>query len=84
VTNQLPVAGGQLPEPKERARYQAAMSFEEIGHALGITRGGAWMLYRSALRKLRRRRALKQLLELSYERQQLRTTGRYSKPEGAE
>lgn len=29
-------------------------SFDEIGQALGITRGGAWMLYRSAMRKLRR------------------------------
>jgi len=33
----------------------AAMSFEEIGEALGITTAGAWMLYRSAIRKLRQR-----------------------------
>ena len=32
----------------------AAMTFEEIGKCLGITRGGAWMIYKSAMRKLRR------------------------------
>lgn len=31
------------------------MSFKEIGERLGITRGGAWMAYRSGMRKLRRR-----------------------------
>lgn len=32
-----------------------AMTFDEIGRVLGITRGGAWMLYKSAMRKLRRK-----------------------------
>lgn len=39
----------------ERGGYDAAMSFDEIGRRLGITRGGAWMLYASAIRRLRRR-----------------------------
>jgi DNA-directed RNA polymerase sigma subunit (sigma70/sigma32) len=45
----------------------AAASFEEIGRALGITRGGAWMLYQNALRKLRHpcnAAALRRLQEL--------------------
>lgn len=38
---------------REGGPHQGAeMSFEEIGQALGITRGGAWMLYRNAMRKL--------------------------------
>ncbi len=47
----------------------AAMSFEEIGRALGITRGGAWMAYKSAMRKLRRKcddprlRMIRELIE---------------------
>lgn len=32
----------------------AVMTFEEIAKVLGITRGGAWMAYQSAMRKLRR------------------------------
>ena len=28
------------------------MSFDEIGRELGLTRGGAWMLYKSAMQKL--------------------------------
>jgi hypothetical protein len=45
------------------------MSFEEIGRALGITRGGAWMAYQSAMRKLRRQcnaarlRKMRELIE---------------------
>jgi DNA-directed RNA polymerase specialized sigma24 family protein len=39
----------------------AAMSFEEIGKELGITRGGAWMAYKSAMRKLSRQCHRKQL-----------------------
>ena len=35
-------------------RDDAAMTFEEIAAVLGITRGGAWMIYQSAMRKLRR------------------------------
>lgn len=40
------------------------MTFEEIGQALGITRSGAWMAYKSAMRKLRQRRRARQLDEL--------------------
>lgn len=52
----------------KRESFQPAASFDEIGQALGITRGGAWMLYRSAISKLRRRpeklRKLRELVEL--------------------
>lgn len=56
------------PEP-ERAHEGAVMTFEEIGRALGITRGGASarMLYQNAMRKLRHpchAAALRRLLEL--------------------
>lgn len=51
--------------PRTEPHDEAAMSFKEIGESMGITRGGAWMLYRSALRKLRKDRgALRQLQEL--------------------
>jgi len=46
---------------KKKAKKQgsprdgAAMSFEEIGRKLGITGGGAWMAYQSAMRKLKRK-----------------------------
>lgn len=39
---------------KHTAEGDAAMTFADIGKAMGITRGDAWMAYRSALRKLRR------------------------------
>ena len=39
----------------------AAMSFEEIGQELGMTRGGAWMAYKSAMRKLRKEGRLREL-----------------------
>ena len=42
----------------------AAMSFDEIGRRLGITGGGAWMLYKSALRKLRRKGKIRELAQL--------------------
>jgi DNA-directed RNA polymerase sigma subunit (sigma70/sigma32) len=48
--------------------FGAAMSFEEIGRELGITRGGAWMAYQSAMRKLRRKchaRQLERMRELA-------------------
>lgn len=49
------------------------MTFEEIGKALGITRGGAWMLYRSAINKLRKRKGalenLKQLVNMKVRRE---------------
>lgn len=51
------------------------MSFDEIGQALGITRGGAWMLYQNAMRKLQhpanrqRLRRLKELVEFKLRRE---------------
>lgn len=42
----------------------AAMSFADIGAKLGITKDGAWMAYRSALRKLRRACNAEKLQEL--------------------
>jgi hypothetical protein len=46
----------------------AAMSFSEIGEAEGITYGGAFMAYQSAMRKLRRRpHQLAVLVELAAE-----------------
>ena len=53
----------------------AAMSFKEIGEALGITRGGAWMAYASAMRKLAllpdhpEVRKLKELVEFKLRRE---------------
>ena len=46
----------------------AAMTFEEIGAALGISCSGAKMLYSRAIRKLQKRpQALKMLIALSSE-----------------
>jgi len=51
---------------QSETRDDAAMSFKEIGRRMGITRGGAWMLYKSAIRKLRARPVvLKRLRELA-------------------
>jgi len=53
----------------------AAMSFKEIGEVLGITRGGAWMAYASAMRKLARLpddpevRKLKELVDFKLRRE---------------
>jgi hypothetical protein len=41
------------------------MTFEEIGRELGITGSGAWMLYKSALQKLRRLPQVRGLLKLA-------------------
>lgn len=49
---------------KTGAQGDAAMSFDEIGRALGITRGGAWMAYKSGMRKLRRRSKARVIEEL--------------------
>jgi len=49
----------------EPADWDGAMTFEEIGKALGISKGLAWVTYSSAIRKLRRKRlAIRQLREL--------------------
>ena len=49
------------------------MTFKEIGRRLGISAGGAWMLYRSAMRKLERRQVqiakLKDLVEFRARRE---------------
>ena len=46
----------------------AAMSFEDIGGAMGLSRGTVWMIYKRAMRKLhkgRRHAAMKRLLDLA-------------------
>ena len=49
-----------------------AMTFEEIGRELGISGNGAWMLYKNALRKLRRLPRTYGLLELARSKDELR------------
>ncbi len=44
--------------------HRGEMSFDEIGRRLGMTGGGAWMLYRSAVRKLRRKGKMRELAQL--------------------
>jgi hypothetical protein len=52
----------QLEEPKNGA----AMTFREIGRALGISTGSAFMTYKSAIHKLRRKRVpVRRLLEMA-------------------
>jgi hypothetical protein len=64
-----------MADAKRNAYSEAAMSFEEIGKELGIGASGAWMLYRSALRKLQRPcaardvRLLKELVEFRERRE---------------
>jgi hypothetical protein len=55
-------------KPKCEPHHGAAMSFTEIAEQLGITRGGAWMAYKSAMRKLkkpRNQRLLETMLKLA-------------------
>lgn len=40
--------------PAAAATYDAAMTFEEIGNALGISKQAAYFLFVSGLKKLRR------------------------------
>jgi hypothetical protein len=52
--------------PAAAASYEPAMSFEEIGARLGITKQAAYFYFVSALKKLRARpRSLARLLELA-------------------
>lgn len=51
-----------------------AMTFEEIGRKLGIRGNGAWMLYKNALRKLRRLPRTYGLLELAQSKDELRAS----------
>ena len=52
---------------------EGLMPFREIGRRLGISPGGAWMLYRSAMRKLERRQVqiakLKDIVEFRARRE---------------
>lgn len=52
----------------------AVMSFEEIGARLGMTRGGAWMAYKSAIAKLRR---TPRRLRIEAIRELAKTKGKY-------
>jgi hypothetical protein len=46
--------------------HDGCMTFEQIGRELGLTRGGAWMVYCRAIRKLRRKKAeIRRLRELA-------------------
>jgi hypothetical protein len=71
--------GPNGPERIERgetgAHGDAVMSFKQIGEALGITRGGAWMAYKSAIRKLRKARNARILEELQQLAAQRRRIG---------
>jgi hypothetical protein len=51
-------------DPGLTAYQEGEVSFEEIGRAMGITKGGAWFLYRSGMQKLRHPRNRARLLEL--------------------
>jgi hypothetical protein len=54
----------------EPVDFDGAMTFEEIGRELGISRGGAWMLYCSGIRKLRRKvGAMRELRKLAAARE---------------
>lgn len=57
-----------------------AMTFEEIGRELGISGNGAWMLYKSVLRKLRRLPRTCGLLELARSKDELRATDHRTRP----
>lgn len=57
-----------------------AMTFEEIGRELGISGNGAWMLYKSALRKLRRLPRTRGLLELARSKDELHATDHKIEP----
>lgn len=59
--------------PASAATYDPAMTFEEIGQRLGITKQEAYFLFVSALKKLRaRKRTMQQLLELAALKDSLR------------
>lgn len=59
--------------PKAAAHFDPAMTFEEIGRALGIPKQAAYFLFVSGLNKLRRKpRELKLLQELVDLRSSLR------------
>ena len=53
--------------------YTPAMSFDEIGRELGIGKRGAFMLYRSAMKKIKNRplsaEKLKELVDFQKRRQ---------------
>jgi hypothetical protein len=58
--------------------YEPAKSFKEIAAAMGITPSGAWMLYKNALRKLRKQpEALAKLRAMAEELQRSRPENPY-------
>jgi len=59
---------------KKKNDTLGAMTFEEIGRELGISGNGAWMLYKNALRKLRRLPRTYHLLELARSKDELRAS----------
>jgi hypothetical protein len=59
--------------PAAAASYEPAMSFEEIGARLGISKQQAYFYFVSALKKLRARpRSMSRLLELAELKDELR------------
>ena len=63
--------------PASLARFEPAMSFEEIGRALGIPKQTAYFFFVSGLRKIRRNQeACRRLLELYEAKEALRSIGR--------
>lgn len=62
----MPRSAGKLRLSDERVDFSGNMTFAEIGRNLGITAGGAWMAYCSAIRKLRRQKgAIRRLREIA-------------------
>jgi len=57
-----------------------AMTFEEIGREFGISGNCAWMIYKNALRKLRRLPRSHGLLELARSKDELLATDRRIRP----
>lgn len=56
---------GKLRIADEPVDCDGCMTFEEIGKELGMTRGGAWMTYCRAIRKLRKKKvAIERLREI--------------------
>lgn len=58
---------------KAAGQYDPAMSFEEIGRRLGITKQMAYFFFVSGLKKLRRNPKATQLLELAESKDAFRT-----------
>jgi predicted transcriptional regulator len=60
------MGGVRLKLADEPHDHAGAMTFDEIGRALGISRSLAWTTYARAIQKLRRRKiAMRELRELA-------------------